>query len=297
MRPNEIDVDVTRHKNVKLAESFRLDHVSVESVAVLSDKNKPLTSGEVFVNDKKQADIGKDGKFSLGKLTSGSYKIEIRPSKTLAAHFETKTVRVDLSSWQAIKSSSDASNLLLGLTRFQAKSFDVCGRVKINNANLASNLVQSVRIKVYSATGDNNKAVVKSSTLRDDLTYCLELDAGRDYVVKAELSDSLSQLLRLVPLERRISVVDSSLLDVDFEQLEARLDGQIRLLAGKSVSTPQDLKVVLKSVESNSDWSKEIQVLLISFNLIFKFKKKQNFHFSIKLIKLIHKVLLENHEF
>jgi hypothetical protein len=46
MKPGHIDVDLTRHENVALTEPFQLDSVSVQSVALLSDK---------VINRKKQA--------------------------------------------------------------------------------------------------------------------------------------------------------------------------------------------------------------------------------------------------
>lgn len=199
----------------------------------------------MFVNGKKTIDIKKDGKFTLEKLTSGTYKVEIK-SKNI--YFEAKTVRVDLSS--AKKAESSVSEL----TKLKARSFDVCGRVKVNNAaQISTNIAKSVKIAVYSQS-----KLVKSAPINDDMSYCLQLDAGSSYSIKAELSDSMAQLLRLVPLERRVELVDAPLFDADFEQLEARLDGQIRLVSGKSASLPTDFKVLLKSVEST--WSKEIPV-------------------------------------
>lgn len=38
MRPESIDVDLTKHKNILLGQSFQLDTVSINSIVVLSDK-------------------------------------------------------------------------------------------------------------------------------------------------------------------------------------------------------------------------------------------------------------------
>lgn len=235
-----------------------------------SKKNKALESGEVYLNRKKVSDIKNDGKFQLDKLKSGTYKVEI---KSKSVHFEPKTVRIDMST---------VDTAATDLIRFRAKSFDVCGRVKINSPTLSSSsaqIVKSMQIKVY--TDQSAAATPKSVvTLNEDHTFCVELVPGA-YSIKAELSKSLAHILRLVPLERKITVIDSRLDGVDFEQLEARLDGQIRLVAGKAVNVPSDFKVVLKSVEANSDWTKEIPVRGYLFRkdqyfFLLRFKIKTN---------------------
>lgn len=42
MRPESIDVELTGHKNLVLSDSFRLDYVTVNSVAVLNEKVRNL---------------------------------------------------------------------------------------------------------------------------------------------------------------------------------------------------------------------------------------------------------------
>lgn len=221
-----------------------------------------MESGEVYINGKKlTVEIKKDGKFTIPKLATGNYKFEI---KSKNAYFEIKQVNIELSS-SSLKPNATSYKNLLTLTRFQAKSFDVCGKVKINNPNLTKELVKSVKINVYAA--ESPTLVLKSTTLNNDMEYCLDLDSNRNYVIKTELTETLAQLLRLVPLERHISVFDSALFDINFEQLEAKLDGQIRLISGKEQVAPKDLIVYLNSVDSKQ--SKEIQVSIIHFNSTF----------------------------
>jgi hypothetical protein len=94
--------------------------------------------------------------------------------------------------------------------------------------------------------------------LDKNLKFCLILDAGVKYVIKAELADSLASIVRLVPDEQKVELVDSPLMDVNFERLEANLNGKIVLLDKKSLTG--DLLVTLKSVGARNVFSKELNV-------------------------------------
>lgn len=194
----------------------------------------------MLVNGKKAAEVKRDGKFTLGKLTTGAYKVEV---KSKNVHFEAKTLTVDMAN---PRSENE-------LAVWRAKSFDVCGRVKIAKPSLVEQMRKSVQVVIRGTAGKSTAA------LKDDLTFCVQLEPGA-YVATAELSDSLAHSVRLVPLERRVTVVDAASFDVDFEQLEARLDGQIRLIGGPNVPLPTDLIVQLKSIESTSNPIIPIQV-------------------------------------
>lgn len=206
----------------------------------------------MFVNGKKySSEVGKDGQFTLEKLTSGSYKIEI---KSKSVYFEPKKVDIDLKSAPLVLNQEAVQHKALqSLTKFVAKSFDVCGHVRVNNPSLTSDLIKSVKIRVYSS----GNSLVNSASLEENLSYCLELESNQNYVFRAELTGNLGQYLRLVPLERKVNVIDAPLLDVNFQQLESKLEGKIKL-AGKQDT--DGLSITLKAIDSMQAWSKELQV-------------------------------------
>jgi hypothetical protein len=222
-------------------------------------KNKPLASGEVYINDKKSTIDIKDGFFTFSKLTSGSYKISI---KSKNVYYDEKLVNVDLSSSGSLQAESSPHQRILSLTKFVAKSFDVCGRVKIlkesqSGSGSISNadLVKAVKIK---CTSDSNPKQIQSATLDQNLNYCLQLETNGVYTIKTELSDSLLQILKLIPGEKKVSVVDGPLFNIDFEQLEAKLEGEIRFLP-KQV-TPENFLVTLKANDVKRVWQEEVKL-------------------------------------
>lgn len=223
----------------------------------LKTKGKPLESGEVYVNGQKYSNgINKDGSFKLEKLVSGTYKINLK-SKNI--YYEEKLINIDLSSSSCLQKESSQHQRLLSLSKFIAKSFDVCGQVKITkNSGLLSDLSKSVQIKCYKAgqTEADKPNFLISASLDQDLKYCVVLDVNTNYIIKAELSDNLSQVLRLVPIERKLTLTDSPLFNINFEQLEAKLEGLIKLLPGQVA--PSDFSLNLKSVDTK--WTQDIPV-------------------------------------
>ncbi|CAF0810412.1 unnamed protein product [Brachionus calyciflorus] len=247
MKPEVLNVDLTKHSNLELTENFILNSVTLTSKVLLS-KDKPLGTADVFLNDKKLS-VNQNGLFFLEQLTSGNYKVSIRAKNV---YFEEKLVNLDLNSGKILDTNSDKFKSLLSLSEFLPKSFDVCGQIGVlKNSDLLNNVAESIQVKCYL----NNK-LVKSVNLDKDLKYCVVLDTGLNYILKAELSEKLSQVLRLVPHERNVLLKDSPIFDANFEQLEAKLEGQIDFLPNQSA--PSDLVVTLKSVDSK--WTQNIPV-------------------------------------
>ena len=196
-------------------------------------KNMPLASGEVYINDKKSAIDIKDGLFTFSKLTSGPYKISI---KSKNVYYDDKLVNVDLSGSGSLQVESSPHQRILSITKFVAKSFDVCGRVKIlkesqsgSGSSSNADLVKAIKIK---CTSDTNPKQTQTANLDQNLNYCLQLETNGAYTIKPELSDSLLQILKLKPEEKKVSVVDGPLFNIDFliEHLEAKLEGEIPFL-------------------------------------------------------------------
>lgn len=186
-------------------------------------------------------------------MTTGTYKITL---KSKNVYFEEKLVNIDLSTSACLQKESSQHQRILSLSKFFAKSFDVCGQVKITkNSALLNDFSKSVQIKCYQ-TENNKLKLVKSASLDQDLKYCVILDANVDYIIKAELSENLAQVLRLVPIERKLVLTDSPMFNVNFEQLEAKLEGKIKLSVNQDA--PSDFVVNLKSTEFK--WSQDIPV-------------------------------------
>ena len=223
-------------------------------------KNKPLASGEVYINDKKSANDIKDGLFTFSKLTTGSYKVSI---KSKNVYFDDKLVNIDLSGSGALQVDSSPYQRILSMTKFVAKSFDVCGRVKIlkesqsGSSGSSSNIdiAKSIKIKCTSDSPAKQQTV---ATLDQNLNYCLQLEANSVYTIRTELSDSLMQILKLIPDEKKVNVIDEPVFNVDFEQLEAKLDGEIRFLPKQVM--PENFLVTLKSSDLKRVWQEDVKL-------------------------------------
>ena len=118
-------------------------------------------------------------------------------------------------------------------------------------------VINSVQIKCF-ANSDQGLKLSKSVGLNENLEFCVALDAGVSYSIKAELNEPLAQVMKLVPIERKVNVVDSAVDGVDFEQLEARLDGRIVFLPGQSA--PSDFSVQIKASDPKRVWSRVLEL-------------------------------------
>ena len=201
-----------------------------------------IENGQVYINDQKaDIQIDNNGNFILADLTSGSYRIKI---KSEHVYFEEKMINLDLSSLACVQAESSQYQRLLSLTKFVAVAFDVCGEVKVIKEQNIPNLFKAIEIKVY-----EEKKLIKSAKLDANFKYCLSLDAGHNYLLKAELVDlNMAKKLKLIPVEQQLQVTNSPVMNVNFEQLEAKLDGQIILLPNQDM--PTSLIVTIKSEDS-----------------------------------------------
>lgn len=255
MKPDSLTVDLTTHQDALVSESFKVDKVTVQSQALLAKDGRPIDNGQVYINGQKLAqDIGKDGKFYF-TLSSGSYKIQVKSDK---AYFHESSFVLDLSKYSNLEASSSHFQKLKTMTSFVVKSFDVCGQVSVLKDQNIDNLYKSIKINAY---GADNMKLIKTASLGVDLQYCMSLDTEKNYVLKAELIDSkLAKVLKLVPLEKKISVVDKPILNINFGQLEAKLDAKVMLLQNSQQHILNDLVVTIKSEDSNQKWSKDVNV-------------------------------------
>lgn len=257
MHPSSLLVDLTGHKDLILSESFKIEKVTVMGQALLKKDGKPIESGQVYINGEKMTDtIGKDGKFIL-LLTPGSYKVQAKSDKV---HFSENTVELDLSKNSCIDQKSLGYKALQGLTKMVVTAFDVCGQVSVIKDQNINNLYKSIKINAFLST-DTGLKQIKSVNLDEHLQYCMSLNTESHYVLKPELTDKkLSKILKLVPLEKKISTVDRPIMNVNFGQLEAKLEGKLVLLSNPNQEMPNDLVVTIKSEDSTQAWSKNLPV-------------------------------------
>jgi hypothetical protein len=200
----------------------------------------------------------------LKDLSSGTHKIEI---KAKHVYFEEKVVNLDLSSANSLNDEKQQYQHILALKKFVANSFDVCGQIKIirdqTNANLVNDVLKSTQIKIYHVQKSNAEEtllLVKTLNIDENFGFCHALESNKVYSIKADLNHpSLLQVLKLVPEEKRVTVSNSHIMNIDFEQLEAKLEGRIKFLAKQSVA-PNDLILYFKAADSNRQFSKELLV-------------------------------------
>jgi len=138
------------------------------------------------------------------------------------------------------------------LANFVAIGFEVCGQVSLIKDQNIQNVYRSIRINAFQA---QNMKLFKFANLNQKLEYCIPLEANTNYVLKAELTDSkLAKILKLVPFEKKVTVVNAPIFNINFGQLEAKLEAQLTLL--KNINQPElsDLVVTIKS--EDEPWSK-----------------------------------------
>jgi hypothetical protein len=138
------------------------------------------------------------------------------------------------------------------LASFVAIGFEVCGQVSLIKDQNIQNVYRSIRINAFQA---QNMKLFKFANLNQKLEYCIPLEANTNYVLKAELTDSkLAKILKLVPFEKKVTVVNAPIFNINFGQLEAKLEAQLTLL--KNINQPElsDLVVTIKS--EDEPWSK-----------------------------------------
>ncbi|RNA38965.1 nodal modulator 1-like [Brachionus plicatilis] len=242
MKPDFMKVDLTKHSNLQLADNFILNSITITGKILIS-KDKPLKSGEVLLNGKKLL-VSENGEFSMEKLLNGNYKLSVNAKNI---YYEDIVININLSNRKIFDSHSN----LLNLVEISPKSFDVCGQVRIKHSNLLTNVAESIKIKCFA----DNK-LFKTVSLDNDLKYCLALDINKNFVLKAVLSEKLSKILRLVPNEKALLLTDSPVFDANFEQLEAKLEGELVFLPNEQA--PNDLSVAIKSTDST--WSQNVPI-------------------------------------
>jgi hypothetical protein len=197
------------------------------------------------VDGQKQV-LSKDGSLVLSKLGNGVHTISV---KTKHAYFDEQRVTVDLKNPNSLQSDKPEFKSLRSLGKLVATAFDVCGQVKVTAK--FNNLPSAIQIRCYEQQGEQLK-LASSASLQENLSYCLKLTANVNYVLKTEVTDdAVARVLKLVPLERKVTVSDAALFDVNFEQLEARLEGKINLLG---VGAPSDLSLTLRSTDAKRQW-------------------------------------------
>ncbi len=138
------------------------------------------------------------------------------------------------------------------MASFVAIGFEVCGQVSLIKDQNIQNVYRSIRINAFQA---QNMKLFKFANLNQKLEYCIPLEANTNYVLKAELTDSkLAKILKLVPFEKKVTVVNAPIFNINFGQLEAKLEAQLTLL--KNINQPElsDLVVTIKS--EDEPWSK-----------------------------------------
>lgn len=250
MEPNELVVDLTRHQNEVFKQAFVISSVSIKSKAVVSEKRalEAIKDTKVALNGNQIA-LNQDGSFLLSKLTTGKYSLTITSPHI---YYEEKQIQIDLErlAHLYLNVETNEAKSLHQLTRVQAVAFDVCGQVKVSDPSL----VKLIQIKCY-----DTKLVSSVNVDVKTFKYCLKLNANVAYTLKAELSDdSVARVLKLVPLERKLTLTDGPIFDINFEQLEAKLDGKLILLPG--FKPGDDFKMTLKSTDAKRDWQQTLDV-------------------------------------
>jgi len=179
---------------------------------------------------------------------------------TTSAYFPPTHFTIDLTKASLLDSASLHFISLQALTRHVATAFDVCGHVTVIKDQNINDLHKSIKINAYSST-DAASAPLKSALLDAQLNFCMILDADTHYILKAQVTEpKLAKLLKLVPLERKVHVADKPVSNVNFGQLEARLDATIVLLPNPNQRKLTDLVVTIRSEDPSQDWSKDLSV-------------------------------------
>ena len=250
-KPDSINVELIKHDNLILNDKFELNYLNLNSKALIVDsKNNnnelPFENAKVIINDKETGlKTNNNGEFQLNSLMNGvNYKITL---KSEHVEFEEKSVKIDLN----LKTFQENFIELKNLLKFYIKSFDVCGKIKfkqeIKSDDLAS-LSKIIRLKVFQYGSKNEEINTRLVNIDEKLSYCFKLNKSPlEYIIKIDVSganaNDFESFLKFNVDEQRVFINRDPVLDLNFEQFDAELNGVVQFLD----ECPNDFKLSLKS--------------------------------------------------
>jgi hypothetical protein len=250
-KPDSINVEFIKHDNLILNDKFELNYWNLNSKALIVDsKNNnnelPFENAKVIINDKETGlKTNNNGEFQLNSLMNGvNYKITL---KSEHVEFEEKLVKIDLN----LKTFQENFIELKNLLKVYVKSFDVCGKIKfkqeIKSDDLAS-LSKIIRLKVFQYGSKNEEINTRLVNIDEKLSYCFKLNKSPlEYIIKIDVSganaNDFESFLKFNVDEQRVFINRDPVLDLNFEQFDAELNGVVQFLD----ECPNDFKLSLKS--------------------------------------------------
>ena len=299
-KPSTLNADLIKHDDLILNEKFELSYLNLKAKALITDykndkKEIPVANALIVVNDKETGlKTDNQGDFQLDNLLNGvDYKVTLKSNHV---GFEEKSIKIDL----AQKSFTEFSNELKNFVKFFVKSFDVCGKIKfkqeIKNGDLLR-FSKIIRLKVFQYNSKNEEINTKIVNIDENLSYCFKLlQSESEYVVKIDTAKAvgdanadLEGFLKFNVDEHRIVINREPVLDLNFEQFDAELNGVVQFLSSDNVfKCPTNFKIHLKS-KNKIEFVKEITDLICNLD-------KKQFEFQIRNVLFGQYYLVSNYD-
>ncbi|XP_071958436.1 BOS complex subunit NOMO1-like [Antedon mediterranea] len=206
LTPANLDITVG-HSSLKLSTPFKIEGFSVIGRVVNSVKGKGIAGVTVTVNKQTPTTTKADGSFRLEKMKSGHYMISAVKEHY---HFNELTTKITANTPE--------------LADIVAARFDLCGHLQIDQwpSGLAK---RSHKVVV---AGKDIKPM--SKTVDKEGKFCLDVAPGT-YTVKVEISDAEHAAgFQLVEATREVIISNSPVLDVNFQQFKAVIQGFVYCL-------------------------------------------------------------------
>jgi len=260
VKPTYLDVTV-EHGPVSLGTAFKVEGFSV-SGRILTHKNgKGISGAQVQVIDEKKEEhtktitTSKDGVFYLENMKAETYNIQV-----LAPHifFEMQTVKLSPS--------------FPHIPDIIAYALEVCGKIKFTTNPI------ELKVTVEKFVGDNLIGDHMLET-EPEVSFCTFLQSG-SYRITPLIPDNMADNLTFSPSYIDVTVVDEPILDLEFNQFAATIEGSI-VLKEKNL-LPSDIFINLHRRDTQEKIS-----TYSSFTSDFKFKFESISpgKYTIKVIK------------
>lgn len=202
-----------QHSSVQLTTPFQVKGFSVGGNILWSNKGKPMSGAEIFINKKFVTKTGTDGSFHLESMRAGNYLLSVRMKDV-----QFKEVDVKVTPKTPF------------LPDIYPESYNVCGSVKFSTQS-GHTQVQSCEVH-FSLNDSSVSHKMKVDSSSGD--YCLFLRPGV-YIASVLVSpeEQKNKGLQFAPLQKEVRVVDGPVFNIDFSQLRATVKGKINSLGNR----------------------------------------------------------------
>ncbi|RDD39674.1 Nodal modulator 3 [Trichoplax sp. H2] len=209
--PAQVPVTVAS-SSVKIQPNFQVHGFTIGGRVLAYREGKGIVDASIQINGKPVTSTGKDGKYLLVNVTSGTYTITVSKPYYFFEPFVTK-----------ITPSTPA------LEDIVATRYNLCGLIEITD--LPNEVMKSKKRKVnMSPVGSKSTEVTILSN--ENGSFCFQVSPG-EYIVKAVPDDDdKSKGVMFTPPSKQVTVKDEPVFGVKFGQFKTTVSGKVKFLDG-----------------------------------------------------------------